>query len=479
MIAMRGKVSGVLFILTLATGLSTVLLSSISAKAAGGAITCTATDGPSKGVCAAVQAMNAAEEAYYSEYGANTKALVTAGAGELVPEIDAACGGAAIKASIESCASAADNAATACAEALSPNIQQGATLVKGAGALLGQMSGANDPCDNFADLMKKLGQAISAFEGACGGMKMLAESKCEATATAEIKGKCTAALSTAKGEVVATCAPKLATKPECVANSEAVLAKMEASATKLSLAPANVAKAASGYGMTLASAGVGLLSMMKEAGQAKDCKDKTTSNDCSKNPTAQGCGGATAASVDCNGKDASSQICLCAKNPRQPGCDKVLAGTQYAGLVSQKPSTSGNVEAPAMPGMPAMPIDPSDSGGSGIGGAGAGGGGRGGTGGGGGGGSAADKSAKSSRSLDTNILGGGGGGGGGGRGYGGGGGYADAPGKYDKYLPGAEKAARNVAGAGEVTGKMGKSNWEKIHDRYRDNVPKLKLDSGR
>ena len=77
--------------------------------------------------------------------------------------------------------------------------------------------------------------------------------------------------------------------------------------------------------------------------------------------------------------------------------------------------------------------------------------------------------------VNTNILSGeGGGGGGGGGSFGGGSGSSrDA---LRQYLPGGKRDPAQIAAQAvskEVTSQGGKSNWEKITDRYRDNKPSL------
>ena len=76
--------------------------------------------------------------------------------------------------------------------------------------------------------------------------------------------------------------------------------------------------------------------------------------------------------------------------------------------------------------------------------------------------------------MNANILGGeaGGSGGGGGGGWNGG----DGDPALRKYLPGGERDPSSMAGKAmikEVTSQGGKSNWEKVRERYRDNKPTL------
>jgi hypothetical protein len=78
--------------------------------------------------------------------------------------------------------------------------------------------------------------------------------------------------------------------------------------------------------------------------------------------------------------------------------------------------------------------------------------------------------------LNTNILGGGFGGGGGGGGGSAGPGYGEVDPKLKDYMPGAKNDPnRTIASqlAKEVTPEAGRSNWEKVKLRYRDNYSSL------
>jgi hypothetical protein len=111
-----------------------------------------------------------------------------------------------------------------------------------------------------------------------------------------------------------------------------------------------------------------------------------------------------------------------------------------------------------------------------VGGGGGGGAGLGGVGGGSGSGRDPADDKTGQKALNANILGGGGGGGGGG-GWGARGGGSDSSKGYRSYLPGGDKDPNKMAGqqswTKEVTGQGGKSNWEKVKDRYRDNKSTL------
>lgn len=219
------------------------------------------------------------------------------------------------------------------------------------------------------------------------------------------------------------------------------------------------------YPALLASAGLGIFSTIKTAGQANNCK--CDAGGCTPNAQAQ---------LDCNGKDKSKQECICQLNPRLQGCPgadsasgKVAFGgglNQNANLKSNLTDSNSNLDmSPDKPGAPESK-GPETGELAGVGG-GAGGGmggegvspdGNGGSGGSGG-----------SSLKPGSVLAGYGSGGGGG--IGGGYGRADAN-AFAARNGLAKPGDRNIAGTDwtkEVTNSAGKSNWEKVKDRYKDN----------
>lgn len=193
-----------------------------------------------------------------------------------------------------------------------------------------------------------------------------------------------------------------------------------------------------------------------------------------------------AGAADCNVPDMTTgQLpqtpeCVCARNPRAGGCDQAAqaagSSSSMAGLGSDaSTSTTAPVSLPTGEGSPELGAAAArDSSGTTPGGA-AGGAGVGGGGGGfGGGGPGTGSGADGRKGLDANILGGAGGGSGSGGSSGWGGGVADD--KYRDYLPGGKRDPASMSAAAaawnrEVSGGGGKSNWDKIKERYRDAKP--------
>jgi hypothetical protein len=216
----------------------------------------------------------------------------------------------------------------------------------------------------------------------------------------------------------------------------------------------------------LGSAAAGIAAMIAGMMQGNKCADETA---------------ATTTTVDCtDASQAQTPACLCAANPRLAGC-ALASATSSDGGSSTMGSTTGNTTAstggdPTLSGTGdgqlagATNSDNTDSGLGGSAGVGS----PLGDGGSLPGAPDAKAEAAGKSGLDTNVLAGAGGGSGGGGGWGSGwnGGSED---KYKDYLPGGKKdpGAAGAAFAKEVTGGGGKSNWEKVRDRYIDNKPTL------
>lgn len=217
------------------------------------------------------------------------------------------------------------------------------------------------------------------------------------------------------------------------------------------------------YPALLASAGLGILSTINSAKQANNCK-------CD----AGGCAPAVA-QLDCNGKDSAKQECICQLNPRMQGCPgadvqgKIAFGGGTNGPAKSNLKTDANTgdlnlgddaqKSPEKTETVKGDIAGAPTGGSGMGDGGS-------LGGGSAGGGSAGKNLKPGSVLE---------------GYGGGGG--GAYGSYNSQLAAlasklgiAKPVERNVAGEAwtkQVTTSAGKSNWEKVKDRYNDNQTTL------
>jgi len=225
------------------------------------------------------------------------------------------------------------------------------------------------------------------------------------------------------------------------------------------------------------SAIAGITSIANSLNQGKQCDDDTSASNVAAQTLEQKC------AIEANAK---LPECICLKNPMLEGCGstavKATTGAEGFGSVS----SSGDKTLGTSNGLKSSDLAMDGAGIDGAGGKNAasagtpapvgGGGGAGLGGGGGGSGSGRDPADDKSgqKGLNANILSGSGGGGGGG-GWGSRGGE-DSKG-YRSYLPGGEKDPNKMAGqqswTKEVTGQGGKSNWEKVKDRYRDNKSTL------
>lgn len=383
------------------------------------------------------------------------------------------------------CVKMHSGAAGACLEHLSPNILTGVTTLN---TILSTLGGAavKDQCSGFANAMDLAKAAMTAYTAACGTMK----AGCGASCVGARKGL--EDIQKAIGSHKPDCSK--ATPQQKTACEKAVADYVKAQAEMLTAAKEELNKAekksmagkaslcTDKYAQLLTSGLAGIASLLNSAKQGKNCEEKANgtgtdvaANEVCKDP-------AKAKTEECLCQNPQSPECICFKNPRTSGCPGGLPGVgeNSAGeLITTGPTDKSNVAAaggtpnlgPSGGGMQLGERSPNsaDSGGVGA----PTGGGATGLGGGSGGGSGsgtpgAEGSGK--KGLDANILGGAGGGGGGGGSWGSSGGGSE---KYRAYLPGGAKdpgkAAGQQAWTKEVTGQGGKSNWEKVKERYRDN----------
>jgi hypothetical protein len=222
------------------------------------------------------------------------------------------------------------------------------------------------------------------------------------------------------------------------------------------------------YAKQLGSALQGIMGMLAGMMQGNKCEQETAGTSDEQVP-------GTVADKCILPENASLPECICKLNPRTVGCASAFAqsesgvGGQVSGGLTDKanvnPTDKSTGALNTGNGMQHGELASDGSGSPGAPGGGSAGLGSSnvGQGGGAGGGEGGGKG------LNTNILGGTAGGGGSGAGGWNGGGD-----KLRQYLPGGAKdPSRSVAGqqawTKEVTGEGGKSNWEKVKDRYRDN----------
>ncbi|UXR65867.1 hypothetical protein EZJ49_06345 [Bdellovibrio bacteriovorus] len=388
----------------------------------------------------------------------------------------------------DNCISRQGKAATACLEHLSENLQSGIASVNMLLSTVGSAA-VTDTCSTFSKAMDVAKGAMTAYTAACGVMKAGCGWSCVQTRSG-LEGlgkglKASSAGTSCKVNLPPTSPAYVSAESACsnfISNYRAGLATLDANVpkdlnAKDKKAIAGKAALCTGkYALLLASGATGILSLANSLKQGKECKDNT-----------DGTGTTVAeANVDKCTDPANAQLpeCICAANPRTPGCANSYQKTNEGGD-SRLTSSGGDINPAAIsgkdgPGGLGLGSDGSALGENSAGGgsdsgsmAGAPmGGGSGLSGFGGGSGGAGGKEEAAKKGLNTDILSGSGGGGGGG----GFGGYrgAASDSKYRAYLPGGAKdPAQGMAGqqawTKEVTGQGGKSNWDKIKERYRDN----------
>ncbi|MCE3010715.1 MAG: hypothetical protein LW875_08885 [Proteobacteria bacterium] len=384
------------------------------------------------------------------------------------------------------CQTALKAAGYACIGTMSSPIRTAAALVGGLATFASTMS-PKDVCKKQKDTLSQVGTLMAAYNTACSAGMMYCNSACGKFAAAQAKATeaCTAATTACPGEaagslgMVASECPKIKVVLGAVAKAQA--------------ATGEASKECAEYKFNLMAAGAGLISIIAEKGKAAGC-EKDTQVVCApgdNSPFCQGINGNTQANVDCSKEEnANNTKCICQKAPNTPGCPGAAMGGDSGGL--RNASRNSGPSSGAAPGtgkkdnvsfdsfQPTIsPTGGSGGGGSSAGVGNGGGGSAGGSVGGSGGGSGADNAKK--KAFNTDIMGGLDGGGGGGNGGGGGfGGSGNDPSSsaYKAFMPGGAKdptrsVAAQGAGSKEVTLGGGKSNFEKVRERYSENYSGL------
>lgn len=380
----------------------------------------------------------------------------------------------------ESCRSKEVTATTYCLEKTNPGIAKALPIIQT--LISGLSASISDSCSTLAKAMNIANEALLAYQATCAAAKGVCNYSCSGAAT-KIK-KAQTDFSTLAKTAEAACKTKYASSAAsataCVNAIETPLKTFTAAVTKetnpkqdSSVAQKNAT--CGSYATQLASALVGSIGVIKTMSQSNSCSSETTST--------------TTAStdVDCTLEaNATNTVCICKATPRAAGCSEGLDTTASAMAAdSLRSASTGTYTAPGNSSADLGSVadstelgaaDTSSSSGSsgGVSGGGSGS---------GLGGSSAAGSGTEGKSLaqqknsgyNTNVYSGESGGGGGGSwgGYGG-------EGSLRQYLPGGvkdpTKAAAIAAQAGikkEVTSEGGKSNWEKIRERYRDQKSTL------
>ncbi|XGC80735.1 hypothetical protein ACES2L_15530 [Bdellovibrio bacteriovorus] len=381
------------------------------------------------------------------------------------------------------CVSTHSGAAKACLENLSPHILTGVTTLNTLMNTIGSVA-VKDQCSKFSNAMDIAKAAMTAYTAACGAAKAGCGFYCVSARNSVIKlnkiSSSGASCAKATPQTMAACTQQLA----AYNNSFSTIQSSVKDEGKKEIEKSMAGKAGictEKYANLLASAVSGIAGLMNAINQGKECEEETKGD-----PTAPGTDPLKEKCSD--PANANLPECICLKNPRTPGCSnsyekpgELNAGGNIGTGATDRTNVAATGGGPDLGmGGGATPEFPgrnptSDSGGSSAPAGGGAGGSLGGGSGGGSGGMDGEKSEAAKKGLDTNILGGAGGGGGGGWGAGGGG---SSDSKYRSYLPGGKNdPSKGMAGSQawtkEVTGQGGKSNWDKIKERYRDNKSTL------
>lgn len=381
----------------------------------------------------------------------------------------------------ESCRSKEVVATTYCLEKTNPGIAKALPIIQT--LISGLSASISDSCSTLAKAMNIANEALLAYQATCAAAKGVCNYSCSGAVT-KIKNAQTD-FSTLAKTAEAACKTKnaanAAAATNCVNAIEAPLKSLTASVAKETNAKQDSSVAqknatCGSYATQLASALVGSIGVIKTMSQSNSCSTATTST------------ATTSADVDCTLEaNATNTVCICKATPRAAGCSEGLDTTASAMAADSLRSAStgtytvpGNsstdlgsvtdsteLGAAGTSGSTGSSSGVSDSGsGSGLGGSSP-------------AASGADGKALSqqkSSAYNANIYSGESGGGGGGGSWGG---YG-SEGSLRQYLPGGvkdpKKAAAIAAQAAikkEVTSEGGKSNWEKIRERYRDQKSTL------
>lgn len=380
------------------------------------------------------------------------------------------------------CAKSQATASWVCREETSPKLAETVAMINTGFSTITAVA-VKDTCSNVAKILDLAKAGMTAYTTICGG----ARASCEVTCSSSLDGLTKAQQTLKRMPGSWSCIPSNPVMgAQCnIAQQEYMASIQELEGLLAKDAPPADGRAIAGksractynYGQLVASGIAGIASLIQSFNSAKECEKDS---DGAETPPV-----ASLQEKCANSANAQLPECICIADPRTAGCSNTLekAGLSAGDIASLtlNPSTPSDRSTASVAdlGLGGSDLDPnlppaegSDSGG--LPGAPTGGGGAGlGSSGGGFGGGPNTGDGKSAKGLNTNILSGTGGGGGGGFGsWGGGSGNSNS--RLRSYLPGGAKDPnKGMAGqqnwSKEVTGQGGKSNFEKVKDRYRDN----------
>lgn len=387
--------------------------------------------------------------------------------------------------SYESCHSSQNTAASICLECNNGSLAGSLSTVNGLLSVAGA-SGVADACSTMGKAMNIASTALTAFSTACTAVK----SGCALTCRSANKGlekikkwkpqvrvNCVGNPNYSnQGEVRNACERKVKALEISLNRIEQAITKELANDIKLGTVGGKYERCWSEYGKIAVSAIAGAAQMLNHKKQADACEKETRAEAV-----------AAAAALDCNdAKNANNTECICKLNPRNAGCSAAAAdysGSDFDGRLPSNVGGSTNTDIPKINAnaggsgasdlLSAAGDGRSPRGGAGM----AAGGGGGGFGGGSGGGGDAGAAAAAGPGEALPEYGDMGVGGGGGGSWDSGAGYAAEESELEQYLPGGEGDPNaNMAGLDfptDVTTEAGKSNWEKVRERYSERHKSL------
>lgn len=306
----------------------------------------------------------------------------------------------------------------------------------------GTGGGQSGKCGGFGDLMKNMQPPMQAYNAECSAAREKCKTSCKAQS--EKSKKSCETIKDKKSKQYLACQKNVERIERCNQKTAGACQKYEQQSMAIMAA--------------LANAALQVMQMMQcQEDQGLDCAKTPNDPKCTK----------PEAIVNCTDpKYFAHPDCKCGVNPNQPGCPgfdsqraaniqgrESQASDVPAGLDSTPGSTSSDIQG----GRRGSSAGPQAGAGAGAGmGAGA------------GGKAASDQLAKEAgaKPLSSDVLDGDYGGGGGGRG-GMGGGYPEPDASVGRAVSNAEML-QNAAMKGGLSGPNGRSNWQKVHERYRD-----------
>lgn len=398
------------------------------------------------------------------------------------------------------CAKNAEIAETLCIESKSPQAQIAKSIVDNAGPILALVSSAQKACSSTADMTTLASEAASLAKGACVSAKTLCDSSCSTAgkslesllafskayvpaAHLEIKKVMATTVELASEEMILLESADLAVNNYDAAYPETIGSEIKVLPIGTT---GSIVGRCQGYAKDVVLFAINLGNLLNANQSAKDCAAKLATNTGSPTSKAQYC------EVPAN---AVTSFCVCQKDNNAAGCPGSIGKT--GGVDKTKDETGKNIKDSSGKNQFAGGFDPvkpqsvdlgklnsedkaksenGDSANSKIdGGIGA----NAAAGGGPGSASGAHGAGDSSKDASLNpedkkkwsfgsFLGIGGGGSSSGRS---GSGSAGSLGK--KEFDGIQRAIASEKLRAEISGAAGKSNWEKVNERYLRNSPSL------